>query len=69
MGKELVIDELVADMKLLLAAFRKEVGKTRRIRWAVGSVCDGGMTWDDPKTFIWEGGIQGARRWILPLIC
>lgn len=30
-GKELVIDELVADMKLLLAALRKDVGKTRKI--------------------------------------
>ena len=61
-GRELVIDELVADMKLLLAALRNEVGKTRRILWAVGSVCDGGMTWDDPKTFICEGGIHGASR-------
>jgi hypothetical protein len=69
LGNELVIELLVAVMKLLFAAFRNEVGSARRIRCDVGMALVGGRACVVPKTFICEGGIQGASRWIRPLIC
>lgn len=68
-GNEVVIDVLVADMKLLLATLSIGVGRARRIRCEVGIACVGGRACDPPKTFICDGGIQGARRWILPRMC
>lgn len=62
LGNELVIELLVAVMKLLLAALRMGVGRARRIRCEVGIALVGGRVCDVPKTFIWDGGIHGARR-------
>lgn len=61
-GSELVIELLVAVMNELFAALRKGVGKARRIRCDVGIALVGGRACDVPKTFICEGGIQGAKR-------
>lgn len=62
-GSDVVMDVLVADMKLLLATLRTGVGKARRIRCDVGIEFVGKEVWLlFPKTFICEGGIQGARR-------
>lgn len=69
LGSDVVIDVLVADMKLLLATLSMGVGRARRIRWEVGMALVGGRFCDPPNTFICEGGIQGARRCILPRIC
>ena len=52
MGNELVIELLVAVMKLLLAALRIGVGRARRIRCEVGIAFVGGRVCDVPKTFI-----------------
>jgi hypothetical protein len=62
LGRELVMELLVAVMNELLAALRKGVGRARRMRWEVGMAFVGGRFCDVPKTFICEGGIQGARR-------
>lgn len=62
MGRELVIELLVAVIKLLLAALRIGVGRARRIRWDVGIEFVGGDACEPPKTFICEGGIHGASR-------
>jgi hypothetical protein len=58
-------------MKLLLAALRMGVGKALRIFWLVGIALVGGkgVCADAPKTFICDGGIQGARRCIFPRTC
>lgn len=69
MGSELVMELLVAVMKLLFAAFKIGVGNARRIRCEVGMAFVGGRVCEVPNTFIWDGGIQGARRWILPRMC
>jgi hypothetical protein len=63
--------ELVVVIKLLLAAVRKGVGRALNILWLVGIALLGGRGVFSlaPNTDIWEGGIQGARRWILPRIC
>jgi hypothetical protein len=63
-GRELVMLELVAVMKLLLAAFKIGVGSARKIFWLVGMAFVGGNGVFSlaPNTFIWEGGIQGASR-------
>ena len=71
LGRELVMLELVADMKLLLAALRNGVGSALRILWLVGIALVGGSgVWAlAPNTDIWDGGIHGASRCILPRIC
>jgi hypothetical protein len=56
-------------MNELVAAFRIGVGRARRIRWLVGMALVGGRFCEVPKTFIWLGGIHGARRWIRPRMC
>ncbi len=63
--------ELVAVIKLLLAAFRNGVGSARRILWLVGIAFVGGSGVFSlaPNTLICDGGIQGASRCILPRIC
>ena len=68
-GKELVMELLVAVMKLLFAALRNGVGKARRIRCDVGMAFVGGSDCEAPNTFIWDGGIHGASKWIRPRIC
>lgn len=55
------MEELVALIKLLLAALRIGVGSARRILCDVGIECVGG-SWEAPNTLICEGGIHGARR-------
>jgi hypothetical protein len=57
-----VIELLVADMKELFAALRKGVGSARKILCDVGIAFVGGDACVVPKTFICDGGIQGARR-------
>lgn len=71
LGSEEVMLELVAAMKLLLATLRIGVGSARRIFWLVGMALVGGNGfWEPPPiTLICDGGIHGARRWILPRIC
>jgi len=63
--------ELVADMKLLLAAFKNGVGNALSNLWLVGMALVGGrgVCALAPNTDICEGGIHGARRCILPRIC
>ena len=63
--------ELVAVIKLLLAAFKIGVGNALSILWLVGMAFVGGSgVWAlAPKTDICEGGIQGASRCILPRMC
>jgi hypothetical protein len=60
---------LVAVMKELFAAFRKGVGRARRILWDVGIALVGGDACAAPNTFICDGGIHGASRWMRPRIC
>jgi hypothetical protein len=62
---------LVADMKLLCAAFKIGVGSALNILWLVGMAFVGGRGVCAllPKTFICDGGIQGASRCLLPRIC
>jgi hypothetical protein len=62
LGSELVMELLVAVMKLLFAAFRKGVGRARRIRCEVGMALVGGSDCEAPKTFICDGGIHGASK-------
>ena len=69
LGRLLVMELLVALIKLELAALRIGVGSARRMRWEVGSELVGGDATCPPNTFIWEGGIHGARRWIRPRMC
>jgi hypothetical protein len=52
LGRELVMELLVAVIKLLLAALRKVVGKARKIFCEVGIAFVGGSVWDPPNTFI-----------------
>jgi hypothetical protein len=70
-GRELVMLELVAVMKLLFAAFRMGVGRALNILWLVGMAFVGGSGVFSlaPNTFICDGGIQGASKCILPRIC
>ena len=68
-GRLLVMELLVALMKLEFAALRIGVGRARRIRCEVGREFAGGdATWP-PNTLIWDGGIHGARRCIRPRMC
>jgi hypothetical protein len=69
LGRLLVIELLVALIKLEFAAFKIGVGNARRIRWEVGIELVGGEAICPPMTFICEGGIQGARRCMRPRIC
>lgn len=52
LGRELVMELLVAVMKLLFAALRIGVGRARRIRCEVGMAFVGGSVCDVPNTFI-----------------
>lgn len=52
LGKELVMELLVAVMKLLLAALSRGVGRARRIFCEVGMALVGGSVCDPPNTFI-----------------
>ena len=61
-GKLLVIELLVALIKLEFAAFKIGVGSARRIRCEVGSEFAGGDAKWPPKTLIWDGGIHGESR-------
>ncbi len=62
LGRLLVIELLVALIKLELAAFKIGVGRARRILWDVGMEFVGGEATCAPKTVICDGGIQGASR-------
>ena len=68
-GRLLVIELLVALMKLEFAAFNIGVGRARKIRCEVGIELVGGEAIWAPNTFNWEGGIHGASRCIRPRIC
>jgi hypothetical protein len=56
--------ELVAVMKLLLAAFKIGVGSALNILWLVGIAFVGGsgVCALAPNTLIWDGGIHGANK-------
>jgi hypothetical protein len=69
LGSDVVIDVLVADMKLLLATLSIGVGNARRIRCEVGMALVGGVACEPPNTLICDGGIHGASRCILPRMC
>lgn len=51
-GSDVVMDVLVADMKLLLATLSIGVGSARRIRCEVGIEFVGGVSFEVPNTFI-----------------
>jgi len=55
---------LAALRRPVLATLRMGAGRTRRKRWARGSVAVGGASicFGRPMGAICEGGIQGARR-------
>lgn len=61
-GRLLVIELLVALMKLEFATFNIGVGRALRMRCDVGKEFAGGDAICAPKTFIWDGGIHGASR-------
>lgn len=68
-GRLLVMELLVALMKLEFATLSMGVGRARRMRCEVGREFAGGdATWP-PITLICDGGIHGARRWMRPRIC
>lgn len=58
--------------KVELESLRKELGRMRRKRWDLGRAPAGccfvsfGLVIVEVGGTSWDGGIQGARRWILP---
>ena len=60
---------LVLLRKVEFATRRREGGRARRKRWERGSCWVGGDSLPRPMGAIWDGGIQGARRWTRPRMC